>query len=128
MASAILHGHSLVVACENAPCCARRTRTRAYDVHSPEQRDDALLKPSPAAQFNEADAALAEGRADPKASSCAGNALRRKCTNSIIGADWFSLRGGTCRLHGIHINQPCMWVGKVGETVKQAAPNKNSQS
>src|SRR5262249_26876333 len=25
---------------------------------------------------------------------------------------------GTCRLHAIYMNQPCIYVGKVGETVK----------
>jgi hypothetical protein len=44
---------------ESAPCCARMTITRADDVGSPEQRDDALLKPSLGAQSHEADAALA---------------------------------------------------------------------
>jgi hypothetical protein len=44
---------------ENAWCCARMTRTRANDVQSPEDRDDALLKPSLAAQLHAADAALA---------------------------------------------------------------------
>src|SRR5262249_5262995 len=37
---------------------------------------------------------------------------------TISGADWFGRRAGTCRLHAIYMNQPCIYVGKVGETVK----------
>src|SRR6059036_592434 len=37
---------------------------------------------------------------------------------TISGADWFSRRGGTCRLHAIYMNQPFIYMGKVGETVK----------
>src|SRR5262245_1306458 len=37
---------------------------------------------------------------------------------TISGATWFARRAGTCRLHAIYMNQPCIYVGKVGETVK----------
>jgi hypothetical protein len=35
---------------------------------------------------------------------------------TISGANWFSRRGGTCRLHAIY--EPSVYVGKVGKTVK----------
>src|SRR5262245_31247377 len=37
---------------------------------------------------------------------------------TVSGANWFGRRAGTCRLHAIYMNQPCIYVGKVGETVK----------
>ena len=37
---------------------------------------------------------------------------------TISGANWFGRRAGTCQLHAIYMNQPCIYVGKVGETVK----------
>ena len=36
----------------------------------------------------------------------------------IFGADWLSRRGGTCRLHAIHMNQLCIHIEKVREIVK----------
>ena len=45
---------------------------------------------------------------------------------AISGADWFSRRGGTCRLHAIFMNQPCIYMGKVGETVKHGPLARNS--
>src|SRR5258705_1846538 len=41
---------------------------------------------------------------------------------TIFGADRLSRRGGTCRLHATYMNQPCVYMGKVGEPVKHAAP------
>ena len=31
---------------------------------------------------------------------------------TISGANWFGRRAGTCRLHAIYMNQPCIYVGK----------------
>jgi hypothetical protein len=36
---------------------------------------------------------------------------------TISGSDWFSRRGGACRLHAI-MNQACIYMRKVGEAVK----------
>ena len=81
--SAILHGSLLVVACENAPCDARRTRIRACDTHSLTSEPTHSRSPVACSAPNEVDAVLAGGRATPTANFCAGNrdkAPRRKCS------------------------------------------------
>jgi hypothetical protein len=69
--------------------------------------------------IHEVDAVLGGDRATPTTNSCAGNrdkALREEML-TICGANWFGRRAGTCRLHAIY-DQPWVYVGKVGETVK----------
>ena len=123
-------GHSAwltpVVACEKkAPCDARRTRIRACDTHSltsePTHSRRTVEALWPALHpIHEVDAVLAGGRATPTTNSCAGNrdkAPRRKCSQfpELISS---AAVAGTCRLHAIYMNQQCIYVGKVGETVK----------
>jgi hypothetical protein len=65
-------------------------------------------------------AVLAGGRATPTTNSCAGNrdkGPRRKCSQfpELISS---AAVAGTCRLQAIYMNQQCIYVGKVGETVK----------
>ena len=78
----------------------------------------------------EAGAALTGGRADPTANSCTSNgdkAPRKKCTQilELIGSVAVAV---PARLHATYMNQPCIHMGKAGETVKHAALSKNSQS
>jgi len=40
---------------------------------------------------------------------------------TISGADWFSRRGGTCRLHAIHVNQLRAYMEMAGEIVKRGS-------
>ena len=70
--------------------------------------------------IHEVDAVLAGGRAPQQrilvpaieTKPLGGNA------HNFWRANWFGRRVGTCRLHAIYMNQPCIYVGKVGETVK----------
>src|SRR5262245_1306456 len=83
--------HSFVVAGENPPCGARRTRTRACDRHSLTSEltrsrftvEAVWPAPHP---IHEVDAVLAGGRATPTTNSCAGNrdkVPRRKCSQFL---------------------------------------------
>jgi hypothetical protein len=46
---------------------------------------------------------------------------------TISGANWFSRRSGTCRLHAIYMNQPCIYIGKVKETVNGCTRRKKGE-
>src|SRR6266568_5969551 len=67
--------HSLVMAGENAPCGARRTRTRAGDVRSltSEPTHSLVGCSAPRSSIHEVDAVLAGGRATATTNSCTGN-------------------------------------------------------
>jgi len=69
--------HSLVMAGENAPCGAPRTRTRAGDVRSltsvPTHRWSLVGCSAPRSSIHEVDAVLAGGRAAATTNSCTGN-------------------------------------------------------
>jgi hypothetical protein len=41
---------------------------------------------------------------------------------TTYGADWFSRRAGSCRLHAIYLNQLRVYMEIAGEIVKHAAP------
>src|SRR4029453_13534054 len=104
---------------------AAHEETRACDMHSlpseptHSRRTVEALWPA-LHSIHEVAAVLAGGRATPTTNSCAGNrdkAPRRKCSQfpELISS---AAVAGTCRLHAIYMNQPCIYVGKVGETVK----------
>src|SRR5215831_4563222 len=73
--------------------------------------------------IHEVDAVLAGGRATPTTNSCAGNrdkAPRRKRSQflELIGSVAVPAPADYTRYIYIYMNQPCIYVGKVGETVK----------
>src|SRR6266540_1758282 len=101
---------------------AAHEETRACDMHSltseptHSRRTAEALWPA-LHPIHEVAAVLAGGRGTPTTNSCAGNrdkAPRRKCSQflELISS------AAVARLHAIHMNQPCIYVGKVGETVK----------
>src|SRR4030081_496441 len=69
-------------------------------------------------------------RADPTANSCTSNgdkAPRKKCIQilELIGSVAVAV---PARLHATYMNQPCIHMGKAGETANPAPLRKNSQS
>src|SRR6266487_4886611 len=103
---------------------AAHEETRACDMHSltsePTHSRRTVEALWPALHpIHEVDAVLAGGRATPTTNSCAGNrdkAPRRKCSQflELIGSVVVAVPADYTR----YMNQPCIYVGKVGETVK----------
>jgi hypothetical protein len=115
--------HSFVVAGENAPCGAGRTRTRAGNVPSltsePTHRWSLVGCSAPRSSIREVDAVLAGGRATATTNSRTAN--RDKATRGkrsqfleLIGSVAVAVPANCTR----YMNQPCIYMGKVGETVK----------
>jgi hypothetical protein len=65
---------------------------------------------APGSPIHEVDAVLAGGRATATTNSCTGN--RDKAPGEVLaisGANWFSRRGRTCRLHAIYEPTVCLY-------------------
>jgi hypothetical protein len=109
--------HSFVVAGENAPCGAGRTRTRAGNVPSltsePTHRWSLVGCSAPRSSIREVDAVLAGGRATATTNSCTGN--RDKATRGkrsqfleLIGSVAVAVPADYTR----YMNQPVFIWGK----------------
>ena len=60
---------------------------------------------------------------DPTANSCTGKEVKPfEEMLTISGADWFSHRGGTCRLRAIYLDQLYIHVGKADKLSSRRPP------